>query len=100
MSSVQLVSTAINGNGSIDIEASVLDESGLPLSGHSLSCWIQSACGLVEDLIPGWAESYSWLNIAKKLNVDPIGFPGTPSPSLFLPKYCSNAGYPSYVRSS
>jgi hypothetical protein len=79
--------------------ASVLDASGSPLAGHSLSCWIRSTCGLVQDVVPGWAESYSWYTIAEKLNAGQ-GMRSSPSPLLFLPGFCSDAGYPPYVRGS
>jgi hypothetical protein len=97
ISSVVLVSTSTNGNSGIDIVASILDETGSPLAGHSLSCWIQSTCGLAQDWIPGTAESFSWLKITKTLNLGPGFFPSSASNTLFLPRYCSGAGYPAYV---
>jgi len=92
------VSANTGVNGGIDIVASVLDASGAPVAGRSLSCWIRSTCGLVEDMVPGWVDTWEWFIMALKLGV---AFSGT-TPSalslLSLPSYCSSAGYPAYVR--
>ena len=97
VSSVQFVSATAGSNGGVDIVASVLDASGAPVPGRSLSCWVRSTCGLVEDMIPGWTDTWEWITMANRLDLGPGGL-SKPTASLFLPSYCSSAGYPSYVR--
>ena len=97
VSSVQFVSATAGSNGGVDIVASVLDASGAPVPGRSLSCWVRSTCGLVEDMAPGWTDTWEWITMANSLNVGP-GQPSQPTSTLSLPSYCSGAGYPSYVR--
>jgi len=97
VSSVQFVSATAGSNGGVDIVASVLDASGAPVPGRSLSCWVRSTCGLVEDMVPGWTDTSEWITMANSLNVGP-GEPAQPTSTLSLPSYCSSAGYPSYVR--
>ena len=99
VSSVQFVSANAGANGGIDIVASVLDASGGPVTGRPLSCWIRSTCGLVEDMVPGWVDTWEWITMADTLKVGPDQ-KKKPSPLsvLHLPSYCSSAGYPSYVR--
>ena len=97
VSSVQFVSATAGSNGGMDIVASVLDASGAPVPGRSLSCWVRSTCGLVEDMVPGWTDTWEWMTMANSLNVGPGNSP-QPTSTLSLPSYCSSAGYPSYVR--
>ena len=97
VSSVQFVSATAGSNGGVDIVASVLDASGAPVPGRSLSCWVRSTCGLVEDMVPGWTDTSEWITMARSLNVGPNS-PSQPTSTLSLPSYCSSAGYPSYVR--
>ena len=97
VSSVQFVSATAGSNGGMDIVASVLDASGAPVPGRPLSCWVRSTCGLVQDMVPGWTDTWEWITMANRLNVGPDGV-SKPTASLFLPSYCSGAGYPSYVR--
>ena len=97
VSSVQFVSANAGVNGGIDIVASVLDASGAPVTGRSLSCWIRSTCGLVQDMVPGWVDTWEWITMANNLKVGPGNDP-SPLSALSLPSYCSSAGYPSYVR--
>lgn len=99
VAAVKLVSSTPNSNGGIDIVASVHDANGAPVSGRSLSCWVRSTCGLVNDMAPGWVDTLTWIQIANSLNVGP-GTTGLESPmsELALPSYCSTAGYPRYVR--
>jgi hypothetical protein len=96
---VELVSTTVNADGGLDIVASARDANGLPVDNRFLSCWVRSTCGLVNDMVPGWVDTFAWLQIAKSLNVDP-GTLGLESPlsELSLPSFCADAGYPQYVR--
>ena len=98
VSSVQFVSANAGANGGIDIVASVLDASGAPVAGRPLSCWIRSTCGLVEDMVPGWVDTWEWITMADTLKVGPGQDPPSPLSALHLPSYCSSAGYPQYVR--
>ena len=99
VSSVHLVSTIAGTNGGIDIVASVLDTSGAPVTGRPLSCWIRSTCGLVQDMIPGWVDTWAWATMALKLGVGPnTGNIPSALSVLSRPSYCSSAGYPAYVR--
>ena len=97
VSSVTFVSATSGANGGIDILASVLDANGAPVIGRPLSCWIRSTCGLVEDMIPGWTDTWSWIIMANNLDVGPGTNPSEQA-ALPLPSYCNGAGYPSYVR--
>ncbi len=97
VSSVTLVSATSGANGGIDILASVLDANGAPVIGRPLSCWIRSTCGLVEDMIPGWTDTWNWMIMANSLGVGPGNNPSEQA-ALPLPSYCDSAGYPSYVR--
>ena len=71
VAAVELVSSTPNANGGIDIVASVHDANGAPVSGRSLSCWVRSTCGLVNDMAPGWVDTLTWIQIANSLNVGP-----------------------------
>ena len=99
VSSVQFVSATAGSNGGVDIVASVLDASGAPVSGRSLSCWVRSTCGLVDDVVPGWSDTWDWITMVNSLPGN-VGLGNSPQPTstLSLPSYCSGAGYPSYVR--
>ena len=76
--------------------ATVRDASGAPVTGRSLSCWIRSTCGLVRDTVPGWVDSATSIAISKALPYTEDLF----TSQMFLPSYCSGAGYPEYVRFS
>ena len=99
---VELVSTARSAGGGIDIVATVRDASGVPVTGRALSCWIRSTCGLVRDMVPGWVDTYAWLSIKENMDRGVPGFRGEAASmsELYLPSYCSGAGYPKYVRPS
>ena len=93
------MSTNAGANGGIDIVASVLDTSGAPVTGRPLSCWIRSTCGLVQDMIPGWVDTWEFFTMANKLGVGAnLGSIPSALSVLSLPSYCSSAGYPAYVR--
>jgi hypothetical protein len=95
---VQFVSASPNADKGIDIVASVRDASGAPVVGRSLSCWIRSTCGLVNAMVPGWSDTFSWIRIADSLRAGPGTGSESATSELSLPSYCSSAGYPQYVR--
>ncbi len=96
VASVSLRSSSSDGSAGVDIVATALDASGSPVPGRCLSCWVRSTCGLSADLVPGWAETYAWMVISRTIGVGPFNPPS--SATLFMPRYCSGAGYPKYVR--
>ena len=78
--------------------ASVRDASGSPVVARCLSCWIRSRCGLVNAMVPGWADSFSWIRLGDSLRIGPGRGSESATSELSLPSYCSSAGHPQYVR--
>lgn len=49
-------------------------------------------------MVPGWADTFSWIRLADSLQEGPGRGPESATSELSLPSYCSSAGHPQYVR--